>query len=130
MAENETTVGKPTAKPTTVSEYIATLPADVRERVALLRETIASVLPSATESIRYAMPAVMVNDHYVIHYAAWKHHIGLYPVPTLPAVLEAEVAPLRSTKDTVRLVHSKPLPTDLISRLLLELLSQRSTTQN
>jgi uncharacterized protein YdhG (YjbR/CyaY superfamily) len=130
MSSSETTSTKktstkPTSKPATVDEYIATLPPEIQERVALLRETIAATIPTATETIRYAIPAVMMNNRYVVHYAAWKHHIGLYPIPSLPEALEAEVSPLRSMKDTVRLVHSKPLPIDLISRLLVQLLAQR-----
>jgi hypothetical protein len=42
-------------------------------------------------TIRDAMPAIVLYDHYVVHFAAWKHHIGLYPIPLLPADLEADV---------------------------------------
>lgn len=112
-------------EPTSAEEYVASFPVEVQDTLRSLRDTIYAAIPDATETIRYAMPAVMVNDHYVVHYAAWKHHIGLYPIPPLPAELEAEVAPLRSTKDTVRLAHGTPIPTDLIKRLLLHLVALR-----
>ena len=56
------------------------------------------------------LAAVMLGGRYALHYAGWKKHIGLYPVPTLPEPLEAEVAPLRSGKDTLVLKHADPLP--------------------
>jgi uncharacterized protein YdhG (YjbR/CyaY superfamily) len=90
-----------------------------------LRGTIYKTIPDATETIRYGMPAVMLNGHYVVHYAAWKHHIGLYPIPPMPADLEPEIAPYRSTKDTMRLPHGTPIPTQLVGLVLTELVKQR-----
>jgi uncharacterized protein YdhG (YjbR/CyaY superfamily) len=114
------------AKPSTAEEYIATFPLQVQAALETLRTTIYETIPNATEKIRYGMPAVMVNGHYVVHYAAWKHHIGLYPIPPMPGDVESEVAPLRSTKDTVRLPHTTPIPTGLISRVLTELVAKRA----
>jgi len=48
------------------------------------------------------------------------HHIGIYPVHRLPSGLEAEVAPLRTAKDSVKLVHARPLPLDLLTRITAE----------
>jgi uncharacterized protein YdhG (YjbR/CyaY superfamily) len=114
------------AKPSTAEEYVATFPSDVQDALRLLRETIYGVIPEATETIRYSMPAVMLNGSYVVHYAAWKHHIGLYPIPPMPGELETEVAPYRSTKDTMRLPHGTPIPTHLVGRVLAELVAQRN----
>ena len=113
-------------KPTTAEEYVATFQADVQNALKILREIIYDTIPEATETIRYAMPAVMLNGRYIVHYAAWNHHIGLYPIPPMPADLEPEIAPYRSTKDTMRLPHGTPIPTDLIRRLLTELVKQRT----
>jgi hypothetical protein len=60
----------------------------------------------------------------LVHVAAWKHHIGLYPLPPLDGALEREVAPWRGTKDTLGLPHTQPLPADLVERLLGLLLAQ------
>jgi uncharacterized protein YdhG (YjbR/CyaY superfamily) len=112
-------------KPATADEYAATFPIDIQNALKTLRETIYDTIPDATETIRYAMPAVMLNGHYVVQYAAWKHHIGLYPIPAMPADLEPEVGRYRSTKDTMRLPHGTPIPTDLIRHVLIELVKQR-----
>jgi uncharacterized protein YdhG (YjbR/CyaY superfamily) len=114
------------AKPATAEEYVATFPPDVQDALKVLRNAIYEAIPDAIETIRYSMPAVVLNGHYVVHYAAWKHHIGLYPIPPLPPDLEADVAPLRSTKDTMRLPHGTPIPTDLVKRLIAQLVALRS----
>jgi uncharacterized protein YdhG (YjbR/CyaY superfamily) len=113
-------------KPTTAEEYVATFPVSVQESLKQLRETIYETIPTATEKIRYGMPAVMFEGHYVVHYGAWKHHIGLYPMPPFSDALEAEVAPYRSTKDTMKFPHSSPIPVDLLRRILLELVAKRT----
>jgi uncharacterized protein YdhG (YjbR/CyaY superfamily) len=113
------------AKPTTAEEYVATFPPDIQAILRNLRETIYATIPDAAETIRYAMPAVMLNGHYVVHYGAWKHHIGLYPIPPMPVELEPEVAPYRSTKDTMRLPYKTALPSELLQRVLAELVKQR-----
>ena len=74
-------------------------------------------MPEPTEKIRYGMPAVMLGGRYALHYAGWKKHIGLYPVPTLPEPLEAEIAPYRAEKDSVVFPHTKPVPYELIGRV-------------
>jgi uncharacterized protein YdhG (YjbR/CyaY superfamily) len=76
------------------------------------------VVPDAGETISYAMPTFTLDDQPLLHVAAWKQHIGLYPLPALDAELDAEVAPFRGTKDTMRLPHSRRLPRDLVARVV------------
>ena len=109
----------------TVEEYLAGLPADVRERVEELRRVVHEVVPAAEESISYAMPVFTLDGRPLLHVGAWKRHIGLYPVPRLDPELEAEVAPHRSGRDTVQLVHSAPLPRELLVRLVQAMADRR-----
>jgi uncharacterized protein YdhG (YjbR/CyaY superfamily) len=81
-----------------------------------------------TDGIRYSMPIVALDGVYLVHYAGWKHHIGLYPVPVFDGPLEDELAPLRSSKDTIKLLHRDPLPTDLLDRLARALVVERTKT--
>jgi len=101
----------------TTDEYVATFPDEVRPILAEVAAALRRALPGTEERIRYGMPAFMLGDRYALHFAGWKHHVGLYPVATLDAELEAEVAPYRTAKDTVKLLYRDPLPTDLIERL-------------
>jgi uncharacterized protein YdhG (YjbR/CyaY superfamily) len=116
------------ANVTSIQEYIAGFPPDVAERLGQVRTAIVGeverILGAAPEErVRYGIAAVMLDERGALHYAGWKQHIGLYPVHVLPDGLEAEVAPLRTAKDTVKLVHSRPLPLDLVARITAEVVS-------
>jgi len=106
---------------TTVDDYIATLPDEIGRVVQRVRQAIRGALPDAEERVRYGMPAVMLDERYALHYAGWKKHIGLYPIPVLAEPLEADVAPYRTHKDSVRFLYAEPIPYDLIERLAFEL---------
>lgn len=103
--------------PATVEAYIVGFPPDVAERLSRLRETITRHFDGGEETIRYGMPAVMVGTRYGLHYAGWKKHVALYPVPVLPEPLESAVVPYRSGKDAVTFRHHQELPYDLVDRI-------------
>ncbi|WP_456787094.1 iron chaperone [Cellulomonas sp. P5_C5] len=109
---------------TTTDDYIATFPDDVRPILTEVAEALRRALPGAEERIRYGMPAFMLDDRYALHFAGWKHHVGLYPVAPLEAGLEAEVAPYRAAKDTVKLLYKDPVPTALVERIAVALRAQ------
>ena len=108
-----------------VDEYIAGFPPDVQEILARVREAIRSEVPDPVEKIRYGMPAVMLGGPYAVHFAGWKKHVGLYPVPVLEGELEAEIAPYRAAKDSVNFAYSKPIDYDLISRVTAAIVAKR-----
>ena len=112
-------------QPATVDGYLAALPDDVRARMAEIRRLLRSLVPDGEETISYAMPTFTLDGRPLLHLAAWKRHIGLYPLPPLDAELAAAVAPYRGTKDTLELRHSRPLPTDLVARVVQVLVDQR-----
>jgi uncharacterized protein YdhG (YjbR/CyaY superfamily) len=110
-----------------VDEYIRGFPPEVAERLTEVRAAIRSNVPEPTEKIRYGMPAVMLGGRYALHFAGWKKHIGLYPVPTLAEPLEAEIAPYRAEKDSVVFPHTKPVPYDLIGRVTAAIVALRAS---
>jgi uncharacterized protein YdhG (YjbR/CyaY superfamily) len=101
----------------TVEEYIASFPPHTREILESVRDAIRSQAPGAEERIRYDMPAVILGGRYAIHYAAWKKHLGIYPVARAPEELEQEIAPYRSGTDSVNFPYSKPVPIELVARI-------------
>jgi uncharacterized protein YdhG (YjbR/CyaY superfamily) len=109
----------------TVDEYLAALPDDVRARVEEVRRVVHEVVPDAGETISYAMPTFTLDDQPLLHVAAWKQHIGLYPLPALDPELDAEITPYRGTKDTMKLPYSRPLPRELVARVVEELVQRR-----
>jgi uncharacterized protein YdhG (YjbR/CyaY superfamily) len=114
-----------TPAPASVEAYLAGLPDDVRPIAQLVRETIMAAVPGAEEGIRYQMPVVTLDGSYVVHWAVWKQHLGLYPVPPLDDPLERDLAPRRSGKDTVKVRFDEPVPVELIDRLTRELVARR-----
>ncbi|HEY7270162.1 MAG TPA: DUF1801 domain-containing protein [Dehalococcoidia bacterium] len=104
----------------TVDEYIAAFPPETRARLEQVRATIRDVVPEATEKISYAMPAFSLYGRNLVYYAAFEHHIGLYGVFSAFEAHKDAVAPYLSGKSTLRFLHTKPLPLDLIGTLVAD----------
>jgi uncharacterized protein YdhG (YjbR/CyaY superfamily) len=114
----------------TVDEYIAGFPPEVAERLRRIREVILAEVPSREEKMRYGIAAVMLGGRYALHYAGWKKHIGLYPVPTLDEPLEGRIAPYRAEKDSVGFPHAKPIPYELIGEVAAAIVASRAAAQS
>lgn len=106
-----------------VDDYIAALPDQSRRIITDIRRIVRRVDPDSDDRISYQIPTVTQGGRSVVYYAAWKHHIGMYPIPEFEAELQADIAAFRASKDTVRFPLSKPIPYDLIERLLTALLA-------
>lgn len=109
------------AAPTSVDAYVDSFAPEVREVLAEVAAALRRALPGAEEKIRYGMPAFVFHDRYGLHFAGWKKHVGLYPVARLAPGLEAEVAPHRSSKDTVQFFYRDGVPYDLVERIAVAL---------
>jgi uncharacterized protein YdhG (YjbR/CyaY superfamily) len=106
-----------TSKPNTIDDYIAGFPADVQKILQQIRATIKKAAPDATEAISYAIPTFKLNGN-LIHFAAFKNHIGLYPTPVGIKEFEDELAAYEQGKGSVQFPLDKPMPLDLISRIV------------
>ena len=105
--------------PQDVDAYIAGVPAGVQETLEAIRATIRDAVPEAGEGISYRIPAFTLEGRPLLYVAAHARHVGLYPVPTGPGPLDAELAPYVSGRGTMRLPLGAPLPLDLIRRVAL-----------
>ena len=110
-----------------VDEYIAELPPEAADILERVRGAIHAGIPDGEERIRYGMPAVMLDDRYALHFAGWKKHVGLYPVPHSSEPIEAEIAPFRAAKDSVNFVYAREIPYDLITRIAVFAAATRTT---
>jgi uncharacterized protein YdhG (YjbR/CyaY superfamily) len=107
------------ATPTTVEDYLATLPDAERAALEKLRKTIKAAAPEATETISYQMPAFKLHGRFLVSYAAFKNHCSFFPAST--KVLEAhgeELKPYFSGKGTIRFTTDKPLPSALVKKIV------------
>jgi len=111
--------------PTTVDSYIASFPADVQALLQQVRKTIQQAAPDATEAIKYAIPTFVLNGN-LVHYAAFKHHIGFYPAPTGIKAFEKELSPYKQGKGSIQFPLNEPLPLDLITKIVLYRVQQNT----
>lgn len=101
----------------TIDEYIASFPEDTRKILEELRETIRAAAPEAKEKISYQMPTFDLEGN-LVHFAAFKNHIGFYPTPTGIEQFKDELAEYKGAKGSVQFPIDRPLPLDLISRIV------------
>ena len=107
------------AGPETVEEYLAALPAPEREALERLRATIRSVVPEATESISYQMPAFKLHGRFLVSYAAFHDHCSMFPAND--RVREAcgdALTPYLSGKGTLRFSVDRPMPAALVKKIV------------
>ena len=105
-------------KPTSIDAYISGFPEDIKTRLEQIRETIQQAAPEVVEKVSYGIPAFELNG-VTVWFAAYKKHIGLYPMYGL-AILEEEIAPYRdrNTKDSLHFPYTQPLPLELIAKVV------------
>lgn len=106
------------AAPRDIDEYIASFPSDVQHILKKVRATIKKAAPGAEEKISYQVPAFKLNGFYLIYFAAFKRHVGLYPAPIEHPDFQEELVPYASGKATAKFVYNTPVPYELITRIV------------
>ena len=102
---------------TTIDQYIAMFPEDVQAVLQQIRATIRAAAPHAVEKISYQMPTFAQNGN-LVHFGAFKSHIGFYPVPTGIDAFKDELAVYKQGKGSVQFPLDQPMPLDLITRIV------------
>ncbi len=105
------------SKPKDIDEYIAGFPDDVQDILEKVRITIRKAAPGAEETIKCQMPTFTLNGN-LVHFAAYKKHIGFYPVPRGVEQFKKALSVYDGAKSTVRFALDKPIPLGLISKIV------------
>ncbi|KOP68523.1 hypothetical protein AMS62_27250 [Bacillus sp. FJAT-18019] len=100
-----------------IDHYISTFPVDIQEILESIRRVIREAAPEADEKISYQMPTYWQQGN-VVHFAAFKNHIGFYPAPSGISEFEQELAPYITGKGTIQFPLGKPIPYDLITKIV------------
>jgi uncharacterized protein YdhG (YjbR/CyaY superfamily) len=109
----------PATDPATVDEYLATLPEDRREAMSLLRRTIRAAAPDATEVVTYKMPGFKAFGTFLVSYDAFKRHYSLFPASQVVVdALGEEIQPYLAGRGTIRFPAGRPIPVDLVTRVV------------
>ena len=102
----------------TMDEYIQAFPGDVQSILEKIRQTIRKTAPEAVETISYQIPTFKLHGKYLVYFAAFKNHIGVYPIPSGTKSFEKELSPYIRGKGTVRFPLNKPVPYDLVNKIV------------
>ncbi|MFA5268070.1 MAG: DUF1801 domain-containing protein [Methanoregula sp.] len=101
----------------TIDEYIAAFPPDVRQKLREMRAAIHRAAPDAEEAIRYGIPTFRQNGN-LVHFAAFKKHIGFYPTSSGIGNFRKELSAYTLSKGTIRFPLEQPVPYDLVERIV------------
>jgi len=102
----------------TIDEYIEASPKDVQGILQRLRLTIRKAAPEAAETISYQMPTFRLNGKGLVYFAAFKNHIGFYPIPSGIEAFKKELSRYKQGKGSVQFPIDKPIPYDLVRRIV------------
>lgn len=100
-----------------IDAYIASFPKETQKILDQLRATIRKAAPEAEETIKYAIPTFTFNGN-LVHFAAFKNHIGFYPTPSGIEAFKKELSVYEGAKGSVKFPIEKPLPFDLITEIV------------
>jgi uncharacterized protein YdhG (YjbR/CyaY superfamily) len=103
--------------PKTIDDYIAGFPAEIQEILKILRATIRKAAPAAEEKISYQMSTFTLKGN-LVHFAAFKNHIGFYPVPSGIEAFRDELSGYHQGRGSVQFPIDKPLPLSLITQIV------------
>ncbi|MGZ8549417.1 MAG: iron chaperone [Chitinophagaceae bacterium] len=104
-------------KPKNIDEYIEGFPKDIQHILAELSSVIRKAAPGAEETINYGIPTFTLNGN-LVHFAAYKNHIGFYPTPSGIEAFKKELSIYEGAKGSVQFPLNKPLPLDLVTRIV------------
>ena len=103
--------------PKNIDEYIAGFPPDVQQVLEQIRAAIKEVAPAAEEALKYQIPTFVLNEN-LVHFAAFKSHVGFYPTPSGIEKFKGELSTYEGAKGSVRFPIDEPMPLRLIRKIV------------
>ena len=114
--------------PGNIDEYIALFPTDVRASLQQIREVIRKAAPTATEAIKYRIPTFILGRN-LVHFAAFKNHIGFYPTPSGIDEFKDELSRYQCAKGSIQFPIKSPIPIKLIEKIVRFRIKEMKTRQ-
>jgi uncharacterized protein YdhG (YjbR/CyaY superfamily) len=100
-----------------IDEYISGFPMDIQAILKKIRTTIQKAAPDAEETINYGIPTFTLKGN-LVHFAAFKSHVGFYPTPTGIEKFKKELSKYEGAKGSVKFPLEKPMPYNLITKIV------------
>jgi uncharacterized protein YdhG (YjbR/CyaY superfamily) len=100
-----------------IDTYISSFPIETQKILEQVRATIRKAAPQSKERINYGIPTFTLNGN-LVHFAAFKNHIGFYPTPSAIEAFKKELSVYEGAKGSVKFPIDQPMPLDLISKIV------------
>jgi uncharacterized protein YdhG (YjbR/CyaY superfamily) len=110
-------MSRPRPKIKTMDEYISSFPKDVQDILQSLRRAISESAPGAVEAVSYGIPTFKLNGN-LVHFAAFKNHIGFYPTPSAIVAFKKELSSYKQAKGSVQFPIDQPMPLGLVKKIV------------
>ena len=101
-----------------IDNFIAPFPAQVRERMEQVRQTIRNEAPDSVEVLSYGIPTFDLLGKHLVHFSGYAHHIGFYPGPRPLVAFREALESYKSAKGSVQFPHDRLLPLELIRQMV------------
>lgn len=101
----------------TIDQYITHYSLEIQDILEKIRGVIKVAAPEATEKISYQMPTFVLHGN-LVHFAAYKNHIGLYPAPSGIEAFKVQLSPYKGAKGSIRFPLDEPIPYELIGEIV------------
>jgi uncharacterized protein YdhG (YjbR/CyaY superfamily) len=100
-----------------IGDYISEFEPNYQALLIQMWETISTAAPEAAEDIKYAMPTFVLNGN-LVHFAAFKNHIGFYPGPAAILYFSAELDAYKTSKGAIQFPINQPIPLPLVTKIV------------
>ncbi|XUW99954.1 MAG: DUF1801 domain-containing protein [Dehalogenimonas sp.] len=113
-----------------IDDFIAGYPSEVQEILQRIRALVGRLAPAAVEAIAYGIPTFRLDGKNLVHFSGLTNHIGFYPTPSAIEAFAEELKPYEVSKGTVKFPLGKPIPYDLIQRIVQFRIAEVSGKKN
>lgn len=121
---------EPPLPPADVAAYLAELNPEQAAGLREVRTRVHAAVDGLEEKISYRIPAFTRNGQVVLFAAAWKRHVGMYPIPRFDSPLDDRLEPFRAAKDAVHLPYRRPVPDGLIEDLVISIVARHDAKRS
>jgi uncharacterized protein YdhG (YjbR/CyaY superfamily) len=111
-----------------IDEYISRFPVEIQKKLNQIRDMIKELAPESSEKIAYQMPTFYLNEN-LVHFAAYKSHIGFYPTPSAIEAFKDEIGKYKNSKGSLAIPLDEPLPLDLLRKMVIFRVNETTSAQ-
>jgi len=101
----------------TIDDYISSFPKNIQDILEQIRQIIKESASKSEETISYGIPTFKLNGN-LVHFAAFKNHIGFYPTPSAIKLFKKELLPYKQAKGSVQFPLDNPIPFEIIKKIV------------